>query len=91
MALTSKQRATLRAHANRLDAKVRIGKEGDTDAVRMTIDDALRTQELVRIALTKNAEADVKLLANALAQVLGADVVQVIGRTFTLWREKDEE
>lgn len=91
MPLTSKERATLRAQANRLEAKVHIGKEGDTDAVRATLADALRTQELVKVALTKNAEAEPKPLANALATALGADVVQVIGRTFTLFREKIEE
>lgn len=91
MPLTSKERATLRAQANRLEAKVHIGKEGDTGAVRATLDDALRTQELVKVVLTKNAEAEPKPLANALATALGADVVQVIGRTFTLFREKIEE
>lgn len=90
MPLTSKERAALRAQANQLDAKVHIGKDGDTEAVRLTIDDALRTQELVKVALTRTAEAEPKPLANALAAALGADVVQVIGRTFTLWREKIE-
>lgn len=92
MALSSKERAALRAQANRLEAKVHVGREGDSDAVRQTIDDALRTQELVKIALTKNAAAEPKPLANTLAAALGADVVQVIGRTFTLFREKlDDE
>ncbi|MCE2942786.1 MAG: YhbY family RNA-binding protein [Gemmatimonadota bacterium] len=90
MPLTSKARAALRAQANRLEAKVHVGREGDTEAVRLTIDDALRTQELVKVALTRNADAEPKPLANALAQALGADVVQVIGRTFTLYRERIE-
>ncbi|MCU0622979.1 MAG: YhbY family RNA-binding protein [Gemmatimonadaceae bacterium] len=81
----------MRAQANRLEAKVHIGKEGDSAAVRATLDDVLRTQELVKVALTKNAEAEPKPLANALAGALGADVVQVIGRTFTLFREKDDD
>lgn len=91
MALTSKARAALRAQANRLEAKVHVGREGDSAAVRATLDDVLRTQELVKVALTRNADGEPKALANALAAALGADVVQVIGRTFTLWREAPAE
>ncbi len=91
MALTSKERAALRAQANRLDAKVHVGKEGNSAAVRATLDDVLRTQELVKVSLTRMCEEEPKPLANELAKALGADVVQVIGRTFTLWREKLDE
>lgn len=91
MPLTSKARAALRAQANRLDAKVHVGKEGDSPAVRATIDDVLRTQELVKVALTKTCDAEPKPLANTLAAALEAEVVQVIGRTFTLWREKPSD
>lgn len=91
MTLTSKERAILRAKANRLEAKVHVGKDGATGALKASLDDTLRTQELVKVALTKNADGDPKSLANALAADMGADVVQVIGRTFTLWRERDEE
>jgi RNA-binding protein len=89
--LTSKQRATLRAHAHKLSATVHIGHNGLTDAVRESLDDALRTHELVKIQFTKTAGVDTKESANTLAQGLEADVVQVIGRTATLFREKPAE
>jgi RNA-binding protein len=44
----------------------------------------------VKIQFTKNAGADVKDGANDLAAKLGADVVQVIGRTATLYRANPE-
>jgi RNA-binding protein len=91
MALTSKERAALRAKAHHLSPKLHIGKEGVTDPVLQTLDDVLRTQELVKVALTKQAEDEPKELANALAQAMRADVVQVIGRTMTLFREKEDE
>ncbi|MDX2184517.1 MAG: ribosome assembly RNA-binding protein YhbY [Gemmatimonadaceae bacterium] len=91
MALTSKERAALRAKAHHLSPKLHIGKEGVTDPVLQTLDDVLRTQELVKVALTKQAEDEPKELAHALAQAMRADVVQVIGRTLTLFREKEEE
>ena len=56
-----------------------------------TIDDALRTRELVKIQFTKNADVTVKEAANQLAAALSAEVVQVIGRTATLYRMKLEE
>jgi RNA-binding protein len=91
MALTSKERAELRAAAHHLVAAVHVGQHGMTDAVAQTIDDALRTRELVKIQFTKNADLTVKDAANQLAAALSAEVVQVIGRTATLYRMKLEE
>jgi RNA-binding protein len=90
MPLSSKERATLRAAAHHLTATVHVGQHGLTDALRQTVDDALRTRELVKIQFTKNADVTVKDAANDLAGPLGADVVQVIGKTATLFRENPE-
>ena len=78
MTLTSKERAALRAEAHHLTALVHVGHHGLTDALRQTLDDALRTHELVKVALAKSTEQ------------LGADVVQTIGRTCTLYRENPD-
>ena len=90
MAISSKQRATLRAEAHHLTATVHVGQHGLTDALRQSADDALRTHELVKIQFTKNADVSAKDAANDLAAALGADVVQVIGKTATLYRENPE-
>lgn len=90
MPLSSKQRAALRGEAHHLTAAVHVGQHGLTPSVRQTIDDALRTHELVKIQCTKNAGVDIRQAANDLAQALGADVVQVIGKTATLFRENPE-
>lgn len=90
MPLSSKERAALRAEAHHLNAAVHVGHHGVTDAVRQTIDDALRTHELVKIAFGKNADASAKDSANDLASALSADVVQVIGKTATLYRHNPE-
>ena len=88
--LTSKIRAELRAEAHHLTPAVHVGHQGVTDTVRQSIDDALRTRELVKIQFSKNADADAKTTANELATALDADVVQVIGRTATLYRKNPE-
>jgi RNA-binding protein len=90
MAISSKQRATLRAEAHHLTATVHVGQHGLTNALRQSADDALRTQELVKIQFTKNAAVTAKDAANDLAQALEADVVQVIGHTATIYRENPE-
>lgn len=90
MPLSSKDRAALRAEAHHLSASVHVGYQGVTDAVRQTLDDALRTRELVKIAFGRNADVSAKESANALAESLSADVVQVIGKTATLYRHNPE-
>jgi RNA-binding protein len=87
MTLSSKERAALRAEAHHLDALVHVGHQGLTDALRQTLDDALRTHELVKVALVRSTDVSAKDAAHRLAEQLGADVVQTIGRTCTLYRE----
>ena len=88
--LSSKARAELRAEAHHLAVTVHIGHQGLTDAVRQSIEDAIRTRELVKIQFSRNDDVKVKDAANDLARSIGADVVQVIGRTATLYRENPE-
>jgi RNA-binding protein len=90
MTLSSKERAELRAEAHHLSAIVHIGHHGLTDALRQTLDDALRTHELVKVALTKSTDMSAKDAAHQLAEQLGAEVVQTIGRTCTLYRENPD-
>jgi RNA-binding protein len=90
MTLTSKQRAALRAEAHHLSATVHVGQQGLTEALRQSLEDALRTRELVKIQIAKSTDIDIDEAATELARSTGADVVQVIGRTATLFRENPE-
>jgi RNA-binding protein len=90
MSLSSKERAALRAEAHHLDPLVHVGHQGLTEALRQTLDDALRTHELVKVALAKSTAVSAKDAAHRLAEQLGADVVQTIGRTCTLYRENPD-
>lgn len=90
MTLSSKERAALRAEAHHLDPAVHVGHQGLTDALRQTLDDALRTRELVKVAMAKTTDVSPKDAAYQLAEQLGADVVQTIGRTCTLYRENPD-
>ncbi len=86
MTLTGKERAALRAHANRLSATVHAGQHGITGPFLATLDDALRTHELVKVAIGKHAELPAKEAAAQIAGATKSEVIQVIGKTVTLYR-----
>jgi RNA-binding protein len=88
--LTGKERAALRATANRLPATVHVGQQGLTNALLKSLDDALGTHELVKIQLVKQSDLSIQDAARQLASACGAEVIQVIGRTTTLHRKKAE-
>jgi RNA-binding protein len=90
MAITGKARAELRAEAHHLDALVHVGAQGITPAVVGSLDDALRTRELVKVQLGRPIEDRPRAIAERLAQETGSVVVQVIGRTATLYRENPD-
>jgi RNA-binding protein len=90
MTLSSKERAELRAEAHHLTPVVHVGHQGLPDALLQTLDDALRTRELVKVALAKTTDVSAKDASHQLAERLGADVVQTIGRTCTLFRENPD-
>jgi RNA-binding protein len=87
MTLKSKERADLRAEAHHLTALVHVGHHGLTPAIITSLDDALRTHELVKVQLGKGVDLSAREAAEQLAKAVRADVVQVIGKTTTLYRE----
>lgn len=90
MSMTGKERAALRSEAHHLDVKVHVGHQGFTPTLIASLDDVLRTHELVKVQVSKAGDLTAKAAANEIANQLGIDVVQVIGRTFTVYRENPE-
>jgi RNA-binding protein len=88
--LKGKERAELRAEAHHLSPTVHIGQQGLTPSVIGALDDALRTRELVKVKLGNKDDVKPKDIANSLALATNSAVVQVIGRTATLFRENPE-
>ncbi len=88
--MKGRERADLRAEAHHLDPTVHVGQHGLTPSLISSLDDALRTRELVKIKLGKKDEVKPKDVANSLAQATNAAIVQVIGRTATLFRENPD-
>ena len=88
--LSGKDRASLRAEAHHLVATVHVGQQGVTPTLIQSLDDALRTRELVKVQLGRQVDVKPKEAAQALAEATGASVVQVIGKTVTLYRQNPE-
>lgn len=89
--LTSKQRAYLRGLANGVDAIFQVGKNGVSPELRDTVDLALEARELVKISVLDNNLIGPKEAAGILADRTGADVVQVIGNKFVLYRQSTKK
>jgi len=90
MTMSGKDRAELRAEAHHLTALVHVGQHGLSPTVIQSLNDALRARELVKVQLGRNADVKAKDAAEALATETGAIVIQVIGKTATLYRENPE-
>ena len=88
--LTSKQRAQLRGLANGKQAIFQVGKGGIGDALIKQVDDALEARELIKITVLENAQTTSRAVADEIAVKVKADVVQVIGSKFILYRESKE-
>ena len=86
MTLSGKEKAALRGEAHHLTAVVHVGKEGVTPPLLQSLDDALRTRELVKVQLGRPVDEPARDLAHELARAARAEVVQVIGKTLTLYR-----
>lgn len=87
MDLTSKQRAQLRGLANDIDTIVHIGKDGVGDNLIKQADDALEARELIKGRVLENSPLSPREGAEELARAVRAEVVQVIGSKFVLYRE----
>ena len=84
--LTSKQRAQLRAMANPLEPVIHIGKGDIGDNLIKQADEALEARELIKCRVLETSLLSAREAADALAPAVRAQVVQVIGTKFILFR-----
>ncbi len=89
--LTSKQRAYLRGLANPLEPILHAGKGGVSDTLIRQADDALTARELIKGRVLDTAPGSARELAEQIAGAVNAQVVQVVGRNFVLFRQKPKD
>ena len=87
MALTGKQVRQLRSLAHHLNPIIHIGKSDITDALVKETEAALENRELIKCAVQDGSDLETREAADMLAERTNADVVQVIGHRFSLYRE----
>lgn len=86
LSLTGAQRSLLRSAARRLDVSVVLGKGGLSEQAVAHAAGVLGSHELIKVRLLESAADDRRAAAEALAEALGAAVVDVIGRVVVLYR-----
>jgi len=89
--LTSKQRAYLRGLANTYDTILQIGKGGISEQTLVQVRDALSARELIKIRTLETSPLSTREAADAIAQELDCDVVQVIGSKIVLYKENKKD
>lgn len=89
--ITTKQRAYLRGLGNALEPVMQIGKEGMSENVLTGAEQLLQARELVKFKVLNNCDEDAKTLANEMAPLLSADVVQCIGNVFILYKKSTKK
>lgn len=89
--MKGRDRAALRAEAHHLSPTVHLGAQGITESLVQSLEDALRTRELVKVKIGKASDLSAREAAAELADRARAELIQVIGRTFTLYRERPAE
>ena len=89
--LTSKQRAYLRGLAAAEDTIVIIGKGGITENIIIQMNDALKARELVKGRALENSLLTAREAADALSETCRAEIVQVIGSKFVLYKRNEQK
>ena len=85
--LNSRQRAQLRGIANTYETIYQVGKSGIGDQLIKQVDEALEARELIKLRVLETSPLTAREAADKIADGVGADVVQVIGYRFILYRE----
>lgn len=84
--LTGKQKGYLRSMGNEMDPIIQVGKGGITEALVTQTEETLEARELIKCRVLQNCSEEPKTVAEQLAEQVQADLVQVIGRNFLLFR-----
>ena len=89
--ITTKQRAYLRSLGNALEPVMQIGKDGLNDNSLTSIRQVLQARELAKFKVLNNCDDDPRDLADEIASMVGAEVVQCIGKVFILYKKSTKK
>ncbi|MEG0275243.1 YhbY family RNA-binding protein [Amedibacillus sp. YH-ame10] len=85
--LTGKQKSYLRGIAQTRNALFQMGKDALSENLVKTISDSLEAHELVKVSLLKTCGISANEAAIEVSAATHSEIVQIIGRTFVLYRK----
>jgi RNA-binding protein len=85
--LTSRQISDLKGQAQRLQATLKVGKEGLSPSFLAALDEALKHHELIKVKFADLKEQK-KELAPQLAEKSGSHLITRVGNVVVLYRPK---
>lgn len=88
--LTGKQKRHLRALGHSLKPVIQVGKKEIEEALIAEADAALECHELIKVKLLESCLLDKHQAADMLAGACRAEIAQVLGRTFLLYRAAEK-
>lgn len=88
--LTGKQKRYLRGLGHGLKPVILIGKNELEEGLIKETEAALACHELIKVKVLENCMLDRHEAAEGLAGATGADVAQVLGKTFLLYRAAEK-
>jgi RNA-binding protein len=84
--LNGKQKRHLRALGHKLKPLIQIGKKEIEEALIAEAKTSLDHHELIKVKLLESCMLDKHEASEALAEACQADVAQILGKTFLLYR-----
>lgn len=91
MELRGKQKRFLRAMGVTMNPILTIGKDGVSQNTITQAQGALQVRELIKGRVLNTSPEGPAETATAIAEATYAELVQVVGRTFLLYKENSEE
>ena len=88
--MTSKERAKLKSIASGMETIFQIGKNPIGDTLIKQVRDALKAREMIKLRVLESSELTPREAAEALAQAVNCEVVQVIGSRIVLFKRRDK-
>jgi RNA-binding protein len=89
--VTSKERSELKAKGQTADTIIIVGKGGVSDEIIKSATEAILARELIKGKTLETCPVSAAEAAEAIASAIGAEVVQVIGGKFVLFRENPDK
>lgn len=88
--MTGKQKRYLRSLAAVMDPVVMVGKNGLENPVIDSARAAITKRELIKVKVLNNCLEEPAEVFESLADMLGAELVQIIGRNGVIYKAKKE-